>query len=79
MTCSRKYAPRGDLKIYNKVIKTIASDSTSHLGVDTVRSRVAMARWCKRLRKEYPFRDQFPEALSEALRKPVGASGRVYG
>lgn len=75
MSCKRKYAPRGDLKIYNKVIKTIASDSTSHLGVDSLKSRVAMARWCRRLRREYPFRDQFPEALRSA----VEANRRVHG
>jgi hypothetical protein len=70
-----RYARRGDLRIYNKVIRSIASDSVAHLGIDTMRSRVAMARWCRRLRKEYPFRDQFPASSQ----RPLEGSRRAYG
>lgn len=63
---------KANIKLYNKVIRRIAEEHTEHLGVDTLRSRVAMAHWCRRLRKEFPFSKQsFYHPAVEAPRKPV--------
>lgn len=69
-----------NIRMYNKVIMRIAEDHTEHLGINTMRSRVAMAHWCRRLRREYPYSKMMQQQAVETLQKaPRSSCGGFQG
>lgn len=47
---------RVSLKEYNRLVRLVAEEHCMELGVDCPEVRVAKAHWCRRIRREIPYK-----------------------
>jgi len=46
---------RLDIRLYNSVVRRIATAQSAQFGVDTPRARKERARWVREVRRSYPM------------------------